>query len=343
MRKLEKTLYIRQPDSYLGLDGENVVIFRNDEKITQFPLHNIERIITFNYTGASPALMGKCARDGIYLTFLQPNGKFLARVEGRKNGNVLLRREQYRIADDPEKALSIAKNIICAKIFNSRWVLERTTRDHALRIDCEKFKRKSQFLKELIKKAEDASDIDSLRGIEGEAATIYFSVFDDMILQQKDDFVFEKRSHRPPLNRVNALLSFAYSLTTNLCVSGLESVGLDSYVGFMHTDRPARPSLALDLVEEFRAVFCDRFVLKLINKQLIKPEHFDMLESGAVYLSEKGKDIFIKEWDKREFEELTHPYLQEKIEWGLLPYVQALLLSRAVREDLDCYPPFLWK
>ena len=231
MRKLEKTLYIRQPDSYLGLDGENVVIFRNDEKITQFPLHNIERIITFNYTGASPALMGKCARDGIYLTFLQPNGKFLARVEGRKNGNVLLRREQYRIADDPEKALSIAKNIICAKIFNSRWVLERTTRDHALRIDCEKFKRKSQFLKELIKKAEDASDIDSLRGIEGEAATIYFSVFDDMILQQKDDFVFEKRSHRPPLNRVNALLSFAYSLTTNLCVSGLESVGLDSAYG----------------------------------------------------------------------------------------------------------------
>lgn len=343
MKKLANTLYINQPDFYLSLDGETVVISCGDEKKGNIPLHNLNQIITFSYAGASPALMRKCIKSGISLVFMNQSGNFLARVEGEIKGNVLLRREQYRIADNPEKSLSIAKNCICAKLFNSRWILERMTRDHPLRIDCKIFKQKSQYLQYALKKAENAETIEILRGIEGEAATVYFSVFNDMILQQKDDFFFQKRNRRPPLDRVNALLSFAYSMMTSMCAVSLESVGLDPYVGFMHTDRPGRQSLALDIVEEFRSVFCDRFVLTLINKRLIQPEHFDIQENGAVYLSEQGRNLFIKHWQDRKYEELRHPYLNEKVQWGMLPYVQALLLSRMIRGDLDCYPPFFWK
>ena len=343
MKKLLKTLYINQPDRYLSLEGETVVISCDGQKIGQVPLHNLEQIITFGHAGTSPALMGKCAKSGISLVFMSRNGNFLARVEGEIKGNVLLRREQYRIADNPEKSLAVAKNCICAKIFNSRWVLERMTRDHAPRIDCDKFAQKSQFLKDAVNKAESAPDMDTLRGIEGEAATVYFSVFDDMILQQKDDFYFHTRSRRPPLDRVNALLSFSYALMTSMCASGLEAVGLDPYVGFMHTDKPGRKSLALDIVEEFRSAFCDRFVLTLINKRFIQPEHFNIREDGAVYLSEQGRKTFIEYWENRKYEELRHPYLNEKMQWGMLPYVQALLLARMIRGDLDCYPPFLWK
>ena len=343
MKKLLNTLYITTPDRYLSLDGENVVIQSDGKEIGRVPLHNIERIMTFGYTGASPGLMGKCARDGIELVFMSGSGRFLARVEGEVNGNVLLRRQQYRFADDGQKSLAIARNIICAKLFNSRWTVERTMRDHTMRIDTDKFGSCSELLQNSIKNAKEAGDIDSLRGIEGEAAQIYFSVFDDMILQQKDDFSFGTRSKRPPRDNVNALLSFAYSLAAGMCASSLEAVGLDPYVGYMHTDRPGRRSLALDLVEEFRAPLCDRFVLTLINKKMISPNDFDKREDGAVLLNDSGRRTFITAWQKRKDEELRHPFMDEKMPWGILPYAQALLLARYIRGDLDAYPPFMWK
>ncbi|MBR3631070.1 MAG: type I-C CRISPR-associated endonuclease Cas1 [Oscillospiraceae bacterium] len=343
MKRLRNTLYINQPDRYLSLDGENVVVSCDGSEIGRVPLHNLEQIVTFGHAGTSPALMGKCAHDGISLVFMSRSGHFQARVEGEVRGNVLLRREQYRIADDAERSLLIARSSIAAKLFNSRWVLERMMRDHAPRIDIELFRQKSQYLQTAITNAENVPDADTLRGIEGEAASVYFSVFDDMLLQQKEDFRFTGRSRRPPLDRVNALLSFAYSLMTNQCASALEAVGLDPYVGFLHTDRPGRKSLALDMVEEFRAVYCDRFVLTLINKRYIQPEHLALREDGAVLLTEQGRKVFLEHWQKRKYEELRHPYLNEKLEWGMLPYVQALLLARYIRSDLDAYPPFLWK
>lgn len=343
MKKLLNTLYITTPDRYLSLDGENVVISADRKEIARMPLHNLERIMVFGCSGASPALMGKCVSESRELVFMSRNGKFLARAEGEVNGNVLLRRTQYRIADASEKSLGIARNMIAAKLYNSKWTLERTVRDHGMRIDAELFKSKSAYLQEAIEKAIHAADADTLRGIEGEAASVYFSVFDDMILQQKEDFRFTGRNRRPPLDRVNALLSFAYALCTGMCTSALEAVGLDPYVGFLHTDRPGRRSLALDLVEEFRAQMCDRFVLTLINKKIAEAKHFDVREDGAVLLNEDGRRVFICAWQKRKDDELRHPFLDEKVQWGMLPYVQALLLARYLRGDLDAYPPFLWK
>ncbi|MGN0634059.1 MAG: type I-C CRISPR-associated endonuclease Cas1c [Oscillospiraceae bacterium] len=343
MKNLLNTLYITSPDRYLSLDGENVVINYEQEAVGRVPLHNLERIMSFGYTGASPALMGKCAEEGIELVFMKQTGQFLARVEGRISGNVLLRREQYRIADDAEKSLAIAKIMIAGKIYNGKQSVERTLRDHSLRIDTEKFRHKSEFLGSSVKNAMNANTADELRGIEGEAASVYFSVFDDMILQQKEDFVFKGRNKRPPKDNVNAMLSFAYSLATGMCSSGLESVGLDPYVGFFHTDRPGRCSLALDLVEEFRVPLCDRFVLSLINKKIITGKDFVHREDGAVLLTDDGRRTFIKAWQNRKDDIITHPFLNEKMKWGLLPYVQALLLARHIRGDLEMYPVFMWK
>ena len=343
MRKLLNTLYVTIPDTYLSLDGENVVVLKEKQEIGRIPLHNIERIMTFGYLGVSPALMGKCVKSGIELVFMSPYGKFLARVEGNVNGNVLLRRTQFRIADDKNRSLEIARNMIIGKVYNCRQVILRVQRDHELRIDREVFQKKSTFLQEALQKCRVVEDIESLRGLEGECASVYFSVFDDMILQQKKDFHFSTRNKRPPLDNVNALLSFSYSLCTSMCASALEAVGLDPYVGFMHTDRPGRRSLALDLVEEFRAWFCDRFVLMLINKKIVNANDFDKREDGAVVLNEKGRKEVLAAWQKRKSEVIRHPFLDEKVEWGMLPYVQALLLARYIRGDLDAYPVFMWK
>lgn len=343
MKKLLNTLYVTIPETYLSLDGENVVILKEKQEIGRVPLHNIERIMTFGYMGVSPALMGQCVERGIELVFMTPYGKFLARVEGNINGNVLLRREQFRIADDKNKSLEIARNMIMGKIYNSRQVILRVLRDHELRVNQEMFRKKANFLQEALQKCKYVRDIDSLRGIEGECASIYFSVFDDMILQQKKEFYFSVRSKRPPLDNVNALLSFSYSLCTSMCTSALEAVGLDPYVGFMHTDRPGRRSLALDLVEEFRAWFCDRFVLMLINKKVVNADNFEKRENGAVMLNEKGRKEILQAWQKRKSEMIKHPFLDEKVEWGMLPYIQALLLARYIRGDLDAYPVFMWK
>lgn len=343
MKRLLNTLYVTLEEAYLSLDGENIVILKDKQEFGRIPLHNIERIMTFGYLGVSPALMGKCVERGIELVFMTPYGKFLARVEGNVDGNVLLRKEQFRISEDKKRSLEIARNMIIGKIYNSRQVILRVLRDHELRVNQELFRKKAELLKEALQKCKNAGDIDSLRGIEGECASVYFSIFNDMILQQKKDFSFSVRSKRPPLDNVNALLSFSYSLCTSMCASALEATGLDPYVGFMHTDRPGRRSLALDLVEEFRAWFCDRFVLMLINKKVVSAEDFEKKEDGAVILNEKGRREVLAAWQKRKNEVIKHPFLDEKVEWGMLPYAQALLLARYIRGDLDAYPVFMWK
>lgn len=343
MKKLLNTLYVTIPEAYLSLDGENVVILKEHQELGRVPLHNLERIMTFTYMGVSPALMGKCVANKIELVFMNPHGKFLARVEGSINGNVLLRKEQFRIAENKEKSLEIAKNMIIGKIYNSRQLMLRVLRDHEMRVDQEVFRKKAEFMKESMLKCKDVENMERLRGLEGECASVYFSIFDDMILQQKKNFIFERRSKRPPLDKVNALLSFCYSLCTSICTSALEAVGLDPYVGFMHTDRPGRRSLALDLVEEFRAWYCDRFVLMLINKKIVNEDDFEEREDGAVYLNEKGRKTVLAAWQKKKMEVIKHPFLGEKVEWGMLPYTQALLLARYIRGDLDTYPVFLWK
>jgi CRISPR-associated protein Cas1 len=343
MKKLLNILYITTPDRYLSLDGENVVILSDNTEIGRIPLHNLESIVTFGYTGASPKLMGACAARNISLSFMTEHGKFLARITGEVRGNVTLRKEQYRISDKDEQSIKVAKNFIIGKLYNSKWVIERAIRDYSLRIDINKMKTKSEFLSRSIKSVQDCVDTEQLRGIEGEAASVYFSVFDDMILQKKEDFFFRTRNRRPPLDNVNAMLSFAYSLLANMCAASLETVGLDPYVGFLHKDRPGRVSLALDLMEEFRSVMADRFVLTIINKRMISSKGFIQKENGAVIMNDETRKLFLSAWQERKQDVIQHPFLDEKIEWGMVPYVQALLLARYIRGDLDEYPPFLWK
>jgi len=343
MKRLLNTLYVTSPNRYLSLDGENVVVLEKEQEITRIPLHNLEAIVTFGYTGASPALMGACAQRHIDLSFLSGNGRFLARVTGEVYGNVTLRKEQYRRSENKQASIQIARNMIAGKVYNSRWILERAIRDYPLRLDVEKLKSKSVFLAQSLQKIRECDDAASLRGLEGEAASVYFSVFDDMILQQKEDFVFDGRNRRPPTDEVNAMLSFAYTLLTSMCAGALETVGLDPYVGFFHTDKPGRKSLALDLTEEFRSVIADRFVLTLINKKVVDKKDFMRKENGAVIMNDTLRKSFLASWQAKKQEMITHPFLGEKVEWGMAPYVQAMLLARYLRGDLDEYPPFFWK
>lgn len=343
MRKLLNTLYVTSQDSYLSLDGENVVIFDQEQEVGRLPLHNLEAIVSFGYRGASPALMGGCANRNISLCFLTPYGKFLARVVGGTRGNVILRKRQYEVSNDSNIAIGVARNCILGKVYNSRWILERATRDHGVSIDVERIKRASGFLKNSLERIEECGDMAQLRGYEGEAASVYFGVFDQLILQQKKEFAFSGRNKRPPMDNVNAMLSFVYTLLTSMVSSALETVGLDPYVGFMHTDRPGRVSLALDLIEELRPVLADRFVLTLINKKMVTGKDFTRKEDGAVLMSDKSRKNLLVEWQNKKKEIITHPYLGEKVEWGMIPFVQAMLLARYLRGDIDEYPPFFWK
>ena len=343
MKKLLNTFYITTPDAYLSLDGENIVIKQDDVELRRVPLHNLESVITFGRQGASPAFMRKCAQNGIFLAFMTEYGRFQASIVGEERGNVLLRRQQYRYADDEKKCVAIAKNILRGKLYNSRWVLERAVRDHTLRVDVEKIKRSAKFIADTSVQMDEAEIIDRLLGLEGEAAAQYFSVFDEMILGDKETFFFKSRSRRPPLDNVNALMSFVYTILTNDISSALSAVGLDPFVGFVHKDRPGRRSLALDLIEELRAPLADRFVLKLINTRQLSASDFIKRENGAVILTDDGRKTLLSEWQKRKNEELEHPFLKEKIVWGLVPHAQSMLLARFIRGDLDGYPPFLWK
>lgn len=343
MRHLLNTLFVTSEDIYLSLDGENVVASQGKQTIARYPLHTISGIICFSYPGASPALMGACAERSISLSFCTPRGKFLARITGENNGNVLLRRTQYRMADDLEQSCRIARTMIFGKLYNSRWSIERTRRDHSLRLDGEKLKKASQTIQNLLPQVLQEEDLDHLRGLEGVGATAYFGVLDDMILNKKETFFFYTRNRRPPMDPVNAMLSFSYALLANDCAAALQSVGLDSYVGFLHRDRPGRSSLALDLMEELRPCMADRFVLTLINNRMIKAGDFIQRENGSVQLQDDARKVFLKYWQEKKRDTITHPYLGEKTPWGLVPFLQALLLARYLRGDLDGYPPFLWK
>lgn len=343
MRHLLNTLFVTSEDVYLSLDGENVIANREHDVVARYPLHTLQNIVSFSYAGASPALLGACAEREIGFAFCSPRGRFLARISGPAQGNVLLRRMQYRTADDPFQSCRIARNMIFGKVYNARWSIERTRRDHAMRIDETRFTAVSTQLHGLLPQISAETSLESLRGLEGSGASAYFSVLDDMILREKETFYFHERSRRPPLDAFNALLSFAYSLLAHDCASALESVGLDAYVGYLHRDRPGRESLALDLMEELRPCFADRFVLTLVNNRVMKASDFDARESGAVLLTSSGRKAFLQKWQERKKETITHPFLEEKMPWGLVPYVQSLLLARYLRGDLDDYPPFLWK
>lgn len=343
MKKLLNTLYVTTPETYLAIDRENIVIRKDEQEIGRFPLHNLESVVTFGYTGASPALMGACAKRNIGLCFMSASGHFQARVVGESQGNVLLRKKQYRVSDDEKSSHDIAQNMILGKLYNSRKVLERAIRDHPMRVDADALKAASNTLQECIASARASTRLEQLRGYEGTGATAYFGVLDNLILQQKDAFYFHGRNRRPPLDNVNAMLSFLYTLLAHDASAALSAVGLDPYVGFLHRDRPGRISLGLDLMEELRPVMVDRMVISMINKNEVKGGGFTARENGAVLMSDKTRNAILQAWQARKRESITHPFLKEKLSWGLVPYAQAMLLARSLRGDIDAYPPFLWK
>jgi CRISPR-associated protein Cas1 len=340
MKKLLNTLYVTTPESFLHRDGENVIIKVGNEERFRIPVHNIEGIVCFGYMGATPHLMQLCSDNHVGLSFLTPYGKFLGRVNGRVRGNVLLRRTQFRIADNPEASLDIAKCFITGKVVNCRTVLGRGLRDHGSVIGCEKIRSADNLLIENLMKIEGCTNADSLRGIEGNCAKFYFDVLDELILKQKTDFFIHERNRRPPRDNMNAILSFLYTLLAHDVESALETVGLDPYVGFFHTDRPGRASLALDMMEEFRPFIVDRLALNLVNLQQVCGDDFLKKEGGGIILTDKGRKEVLGAWQKRKQDEITHPYLNEKIPIGLLPYVQSMLMARYLRGDIDGYPPF---
>lgn len=344
MKQLLNTLFVVSEDTWLSLEDNNIVVHREDGSKSRCPLLNIENILYFGWKGASPALLGYCAERDIGFCFLNPLGKFLARVCGESRGNVLLRKEQYRLSDDEDASCRISQCMIIGKICNARLTLMRAQREHPHSIQREKkFAEAVATLKASIGDAQHAATMDELRGVEGNAARAYFSVFEDMILANKISFQMIGRTKRPPRDPMNALLSFLYTLLAHDCASALESVGLDSYVGFLHRDRPGRNSLALDLMEELRSPFADRLALAIVNNRSITAKHFRTLENGAVLLNNDGKKILLTQWQEKKRDKITHPFLKEKIVWGIVPYIQALLLAKYVRKDLDGYPAFIWK
>lgn len=341
MRKLRNTLYITKELCYLFRDGTNIVIKEDEKEIGRFPIHIFEDIVCFNYNGVSPSLVRLCNENDVGLAFISPQGYFQGRFIGKTNGNVLLRRQQYRIADDEGKSIIYAKLMILAKTANYRKIFKRAISDHGNKINTELINNSIKKFEKDMKSVKESGSLDSLRGIEGDSARTYFSCFNDLILKQKEDFIFKGRSKRPPLDNVNAMLSFGYTVLTNEIQSALETVGLDSYVGFFHTDRPGRASLALDLIEELRGYLVDRFVLSLINNNIVNIKMFEYKENGTVLMNTEGREKFLRNWQERKQEKIKHPFLEETIEVGLLPYVQAQLLARTIRGDLEKYPPFI--
>lgn len=338
MRKLLNTLYVTTPDSYLSKDGLNVVVSVHQKEVFRIPIINIESIVTFGYMGTSPGLMKLCADNGVSLTFLSSQGKFIARVQGPTRGNVLLRTEQYRLADNEDFVLHISKLFIGGKIQNYRNILRRYERDYGSNDDVASAGQKLEVRKRDLQRVQD---LNQLRGIEGDAASIYFDVFPYLILNQKSDFPFNGRNRRPPKDAVNAMLSFVYTLIANDVAAALETVGLDPYVGFLHTLRPGRTSLALDVMEELRAYLGDRLVLSLINRRQVNAKDFLFQGDESIIMTDSCRKILLSTWQARKKETILHPYLNEKIPIGLLPYVQAMLLARYFRSELDDYPVFL--
>jgi CRISPR-associated protein Cas1 len=346
VRRQLNTVYVTTEGAWLRKDGENIVMEVGGEARARLPAHMLQSLVCFGRVLVSPQLLGYCAEHGISVCYMSPNGKFLARVEGPVSGNVLLRREQYRRTDDGVGCAGVVRNILIGKVHNQRAVVSRGLRDHGddlyaqardeLHYTCNR-------LKHIGERLLTEERIEALRGIEGEAAQAYFGVFDHLIRVPDAAMRFGGRSRRPPLDAANALLSFLYTLLTHDCRSALETVGLDPAVGFLHRDRPGRPSLALDLVEEFRPVFADRLALSLINRKQVSASDFARMENGAVLLKEGARKTVLTAYQERKQEQIRHAFIDEKIEIGLFPIVQAQLLARHLRGDLDSYPPFLWR
>lgn len=346
MRRHLNTLYVTTQGAWLNKDGENVVVSVDNQERGRVPLHTIGGITGFGRVLVSPPLLGACAEAGISVNYLTEEGRFLARVEGPVSGNVLLRRVQYRWADDPVRRDGIIKSIVAGKVLNQRAVVARALRDHgettgdAAR---EALGAASDRLVSIVRRLDKPLGGEELRGAEGEAAQVYFSVFDHLVRGEKPLFAFTGRSRRPPLDALNAVLSFVYALLTTDVRAALESVGLDPAVGYLHADRPGRPSLALDVMEEFRPFFADRLVLSLVNRRQLSSKDFRTLDNGATLLSDDGRKAVLVAYQERKRDEIQHPFLDEKVTVGLLWFIQAQMLARHIRGDLDAYPPFLWK
>ncbi|MBI4767471.1 MAG: type I-C CRISPR-associated endonuclease Cas1 [Deltaproteobacteria bacterium] len=343
MKKHLNTLFVTTQGAYLSKEGETIVVKHEKETLLQIPVHTIGGIVCFGQVSCSPFLMGFCAENDVGLSFLSEHGRFLARVLGPVSGNVLLRRQQYRLADNEGRSADVARSVLTGKLANCRAVLQRTLRDHAEKMNAGEVKEASDRLKNGLQFIQNERGLDALRGIEGDAAHAYFSVFDHLIVSQKDDFVFRERNRRPPLDKVNCLLSFIYTLLMHDVRSALETVGLDPAVGFLHRDRPGRPSLALDLMEEFRPFIADRLTLSLINLTQVQKDGFKIMENGAVLMDDETRKSVLVAYQKRKQEEIFHPFLEEKVTVGILFHIQAMLMARYLRGDLDGYPPFLWK
>jgi CRISP-associated protein Cas1 len=343
MKKLLNTLYVTTQGAYLSKDGETISVSIEKEVKLRVPVHTLSGIVCFGNVMCSPFLMGFCAENGVGLSFLTEYGRFLARVQGPVSGNVLLRREQYRKADDEVFSANIARSMLTGKIANCRTVLQRSIRDHNEKIDVEEVASASRLMGNYITRLEVSAGLDTVRGMEGDAARNYFSIFNQLITSQKDDFVFHERNRRPPLDNVNCLLSFIYTLLMHDVRSALECVGLDPAVGFLHRDRPGRPGLALDIMEEFRPFMADRLALSLINLRQVQTKGFSRMENGAVLMNDETRKTVLVAYQERKREEIVHPFIDEKIQIGLLFHVQSMLLARYLRGDLDGYPPFIWK
>ena len=343
MRKLLNTLHVMTQGAYLHRDGETVAVKIDGQERLRLPVHTLEGLICWGQVSCSPPLFALCCEHGVGISFLAESGRFLARVHGPVSGNVLLRRQQYRAADDAVKTLDVVRMIAVSKIANSRTVLLRSAREAADDASSQLIRAAVERLAAIGEVAALAPDVDSARGQEGLAGQTYFSVFNEMIVGDRDVFAFHGRSRRPPLDAVNALLSFIYALLRHDVESALEAVGLDPAVGFLHVDRPGRPSLALDMMEELRAPVADRLALTLINRRQLKAEDFIQQDSGAVLMSESARKTVISAWQQRKQEEVMHAFLGEKIMIGLIPHAQALLLARHLRGGLDAYPAYLWR
>lgn len=345
MQSLRNTIYVTSEEAWLRKDGENLIVEVSGAERGRVPLHRIEGVVSLGRAGASPRLLAACAEAGIAVSLLDPNGRFLARVEGPRSGNVLLRRSQYRVADDPVRSVPIVRGIVAAKAANQRQVVRRALRDHAESIGAEGVAALAEAERRLTDAARRtlvAQSVDALRGIEGEAAAVYFAVFQQCVRVEDPAFAFRGRSRRPPLDRINALLSFLYAMLGHDCRSALETHGLDPQVGFLHADRPGRAGLALDLMEELRPVLADRLALSLVNRRQLAAADFVVEEAGGVRLTDEARKRVLVAWQERKRETLRHPFLDETLPLGLVAQAQAQMLARHLRGDLDGYPAFVW-
>lgn len=350
MKRLLNTLYVTTQGAYLARQNEALLVRVEKQTKLRVPVHTLGAIVCFGQVSVSPPLMGLCGERQVAIAFLSERGRFWARVEGPVSGNVLLRREQYRRADDDEAAAEIARAVVIAKIANSRAVLLRGARDRPDGNGAEALTQAAAHLATLLKRlrrqpgmAGPALVLDTIRGLEGDAARAYFGAFNHLITAQEEDFAFTNRNRRPPVDNINALLSFLYTLLVHDATSAVQAIGLDPAVGYLHRDRPGRPGLALDLIEEFRAFLADRLALSLINRRQIKASGFIATETGAVTMDDDTRKAVLVAWQKRKQEEIQHPFLDEKMSVGLLLHAQALLLARRLRGDLDAYPAYIWK